>query len=75
VVQALRKRFGLTAAVNVSLTIRLLYHLYQGPLVVIPIAIFGLAVTFTYVRMGRLWPPIVAHAILDFLALSGLYDT
>ena len=74
VVQALRKRFGLTAAVNVSLTIRLLYHLYQGPLVVIPIAIFGLIVTFAYVRLGRLWPPIVAHAILDFLALSGLYD-
>jgi uncharacterized protein len=74
VVQALRKRFGLTAAVNVSLTIRLLYHLYQGPLVVIPIAVFGLMVTFTYVRLGRLWPAIVAHAILDFLALSGLFD-
>ena len=70
VVQALRKRFGLTVAVNVSLTIRLLYHLYQGPLVVIPIAVFGLAATLVYVRMGRLWPVIVMHGILDFVGLA-----
>src|SRR5258708_17885838 len=72
VVQALRKRFGLTTAFNVSVTIRLLYHLYQGPLVVIPIAIFGIAVSVVYVRMGRLWPCIVAHGIVDFVALANL---
>jgi membrane protease YdiL (CAAX protease family) len=70
VVQALRKRFGLTAAFNVSLAIRLLYHLYQGPLAVIPIAIFGLVVSMVYVRMGRLWPAIVAHGVLDFVGLT-----
>jgi uncharacterized protein len=70
VVQALRGRFGLTAAFNVSVAIRLLYHLYQGPLAVIPIAFFGLVVTFVYVRMGRLWPAIVAHGILDFVGLT-----
>jgi CAAX protease family protein len=72
VVQSMRKRFGLTTAFNVSLAIRLVYHLYQGPLAVIPIAFFGLVVTIVYVRMGRLWPCIVAHAFLDFAALSGL---
>jgi membrane protease YdiL (CAAX protease family) len=74
VVQALRKRFGVTMAMNVSLAIRLTYHLYQGPGAVIPIAIFGLAMTLVYVRLGRLWPAIVAHGILDFAALSGLID-
>ena len=42
----------------------------QGPLAVIPIAFFGLVVTFVYVRMGRLWPAIVAHGILDFVGLT-----
>ncbi len=72
VVQALRKRFGLTTAFNVSLAIRVAYHLYQGPLAVIPIAFFGVVTTLVYIRMGRLWPCIVAHAILDFVALADL---
>ena len=71
VVQAVRPRFGLTTAMNVSLALRLVYHLYQGPMAVIPIAFFGVVMTVVYVRMGRLWPAIVAHAILDFVALAG----
>ena len=73
VVQALRPRFGLAAAVHVSLALRIAYHLYQGPLAVIPSAFFGIVVTLVYVRMGRLWPAIVAHAILDFVALAGWF--
>ena len=71
VVQAVRPRFGLMTAVNVSLALRLIYHLYQGPMAVIPIAFFGVVITVVYVRMGRLWPAIVAHAILDFVGLAG----
>jgi membrane protease YdiL (CAAX protease family) len=69
VVQSMRKRFGLVTAVNVSLAIRLAYHLYEGPLGIIPIAIFGLVATLVFVRGGRLWPVIVMHGICDFLAL------
>jgi membrane protease YdiL (CAAX protease family) len=58
----------------VSLAIRLTYHLYQGPLAVIPIAFFGVVMTLVYVRMGRLWPAIVAHGLLDFVGLSGWFD-
>ena len=72
VVQALRKRFGLTTAFNVSIALRVLYHLYEGPLAVIPLAIFGLVMSLVYVRMGRLWPCIVAHGILDFVGLADL---
>jgi membrane protease YdiL (CAAX protease family) len=70
VVQAMRKRFGLATAFNASLAIRLAYHLYQGPLAVIPIAFFGLVMTLVYVKMGRLWPVIVAHGLLDFAGLT-----
>jgi membrane protease YdiL (CAAX protease family) len=74
VVQALRGRFGLVTAMNVSLAIRLSYHLYQGPMAVLPIAVFGVMVTLLYVRLGRLWPVIVAHALIDFVALVGWFE-
>lgn len=70
VVQAMRKKFGITTAFNVSLALRILYHLYQGPLAVIPIAVMALVFTLVYVKMGRLWPVIVSHALLDFLGLT-----
>ena len=70
VVQSMRKAFGLTTAFNVSLGLRVLYHLYQGPLAVIPIAVMALVFTLVYVKMGRLWPVIVSHALLDFLGLT-----
>jgi membrane protease YdiL (CAAX protease family) len=54
----------------VSLALRVLYHLYEGPLAVIPLAVMALAFTLIYVKMGRLWPAIVAHALLDFLGLT-----
>lgn len=70
VVQSMRNRFGLVTAMNLSLAIRLSYHLYEGPMAVIPIAVFGLVATVAYVRLGRLWPVVVMHAILDFTALA-----
>ncbi len=69
VVQSMRKRFGLVTAMNVSLAIRIAYHLYQGPGGVIPIAVYALVATILYVRLGRLWPVIVMHGLLDFVPL------
>ncbi|MBZ5782336.1 hypothetical protein K8366_25560 [Klebsiella aerogenes] len=31
-------------------------------------------VTLLYVRLGRLWPVIVAHAVVDFVALIGWFE-
>jgi membrane protease YdiL (CAAX protease family) len=70
VIEALRKRFGLAVAVNTSIAIRMLYHLYQGPMAFIVFAAIGLVFTFWYVRTGRLWPLIVAHMVLDFIGLA-----
>jgi membrane protease YdiL (CAAX protease family) len=45
-------------------------HLYQGPLRVVGMAALGGALTVYYYRTRRLWPVVVAHGLLDFLALA-----
>lgn len=69
VVTALREHRGFWTAVNVSIAIRLLYHLYQGPIGVLSIIPLGFVFAYWYGRTGRLWPLIVAHAIFDFSGL------
>ena len=70
IMKALRDRKGAWYAINASIFIRLLYHLYQGPLVAIAIVPMGWLFAYVYVRWNRLWPLIVAHGLLDFIALS-----
>ena len=69
VIEALQPRFGMTTAVNVSVAIRVSYHLYQGISVFPFHCAYGLLQAHVYVRYGRLWPLIVSHALLDFVAL------
>ena len=71
VAEALRDRHPPLLAVNVSVSIRLLYHLYQGPAGVIAIVPMGLLFAFVYLRWSRLWPLVLAHGLLDALALAG----
>jgi uncharacterized protein len=68
-VTALKDRAGPWTAINISVGIRLLYHLYQGIIGVIFIVPFGLILTYWYARQGRLWPLIVAHVVFDFFPL------
>jgi membrane protease YdiL (CAAX protease family) len=70
VITALRKRFGATAAINVSAGIRVFYHFYQGALGVLGIVPMALLFAYWFARTGRLWPVIVAHALQDFTALA-----
>jgi len=69
VISALRERWSFWTAINVSIAIRLSYHLYQGPIGVLNIIPLGLIFAFWYARTGRLWPLIVAHAIFDLVGL------
>lgn len=70
VIATLSRRFGQTTAVNVSVVIRASYHLYQG-IAALPFHLaYGLIQAYTYVRVGRLWPLVVSHAVLDFFALA-----
>jgi membrane protease YdiL (CAAX protease family) len=73
VVPALAHRFGPTTAVNISAIIRGTYHLYQG-IVMAPFHFsYGLIQAYVFVRSGKLWPLIVSHALLDFVALLYYY--
>jgi len=68
-VTVLKEKYNSVTAVDVSLAIRLVYHLYQGAIGVVTIVPFGLIVTWWYARTGKLWPILVAHAAIDFTGL------
>ncbi len=72
VVAALKERKGLPFAINMSVLLRVLYHLDQGPLALVGAVLLGLLFVMVYVRWQRLWPLVCAHAVLDFLGLSNL---
>jgi membrane protease YdiL (CAAX protease family) len=74
-VTALKDRFGITTAVNVSAGIRVFYHFYQGALGVVGIAPMALLFAYWFARTGRLWPLIVAHALTDFAGLAASIST
>jgi membrane protease YdiL (CAAX protease family) len=69
VITVLKERRGFWTAINVSVAIRLSYHLYQGPIGVLQIVPVGLIFGYFYARTGRLWPLVVAHVLVDFLSL------
>ncbi len=71
VISVLKERSDVSTAITISVAIRLLYHLYQGPMAFIGIIPFGLVLAYWYARTGRLWPVIVAHGLGDFIAFVG----
>jgi uncharacterized protein len=68
-VTALKEKYAEVTAVNISVGIRLVCHLYQGAIGVLSIIPFGLLVTWWYARTGKLWPILVAHAVIDLMSL------
>lgn len=59
---------GPWVAINVSIAVRLAYHLYQGTSGVAGILPMGFICALWYARTGRLWPVIIAHGLMDFIA-------
>jgi len=70
VITVLRQLRGVWTAVNVSTALRMLYHLYQGPLGLITVVPMGLLFGHVYARTGRLWPLMLAHVLLDIVGLA-----
>lgn len=58
---------GVWFAVGFSLLIRLLYHLYQGPMGAVSILALGAIFGFVYLRTGNLWSVVVAHMLADIV--------
>jgi membrane protease YdiL (CAAX protease family) len=59
--------YGLAVAIGLSLLVRVLYHLYQGPLGAINASMIGLAFSLSYVATGRLFPAVFAHVLWDIV--------
>ncbi len=69
-VTVLRERAGLSTAINASAGIRVFCHFYQGALGVLGIVPMALLFAWWYARTSRLWPLIIAHALLDIAGLA-----
>jgi CAAX protease family protein len=72
IVTALRERRGTWIAINASTVVRLLYHLYQGPIGIMTIVPMGLIYGYAYARTRQLWPLIFSHVLIDIVGLSEL---
>jgi membrane protease YdiL (CAAX protease family) len=69
IVTALKDRVGFWSAVNTSIAIRLVCHLYMGGKAALFILPLGFVFTYYYARSNRLWPLVIAHAVIDALGL------
>ncbi len=69
IISALKNSRSASFAINVSVGVRLAYHLYQGTVGVISIIPLGLIFAHWFVKTGRLWPLVIAHALLDLVGL------
>jgi membrane protease YdiL (CAAX protease family) len=64
-------RFSAVTAIVLTSLLRGVYHLYQGFGAGLGNIAMGLIFGYVYVRTGRLWPLIVAHALIDAVAFVG----
>jgi membrane protease YdiL (CAAX protease family) len=69
VITALTPVRGTWMAINVSTGIRLLCHLYQGPIGILLVVPLGLLFGYVYSRTRLLWALIFAHVIIDIVGL------
>jgi membrane protease YdiL (CAAX protease family) len=61
---------GASLALGISLLVRVLYHLYQGPIGAVSVLVFGLVVSAAYWRTRQLWPVVFAHVLADAVAFA-----
>lgn len=66
----LRGRLSLWPAALISGVLFGAIHAPTGLTAVVPLSMFGVALAWLYQRTGSLWPPIIAHAINNGLALA-----
>jgi membrane protease YdiL (CAAX protease family) len=61
---------GASVALGVSVLVRVLYHLYQGPVGAVSVLVYGLVVGACYWRTRALWPVVFAHVLADVFAFA-----
>ena len=60
---------GAALAITASTLLRLLYHLYQGPVASLSILPLGLLFGAVFWKWRNLWPLVMAHTLANVLAL------
>lgn len=63
--------WGVPAAIATSALLRGGYHLYQGIGPALGNVVMGVVFAWYYHRTGRLWPLVIAHALIDIVAFVG----
>jgi membrane protease YdiL (CAAX protease family) len=66
------RRYGASTALGITLLVRLLYHMYQGPIGALGVTLFGAVIAIYYQRTGRLFPAVASHVIADAIALGSM---
>ena len=61
---------GAAFAIGTAMLLRLLTHVYQGPVAVLSILPTGLVFGWYFWSRGKLFPVVFAHALADFLAFG-----
>jgi membrane protease YdiL (CAAX protease family) len=69
VISALKEKKRASFALNISIALRVGCHIYQGVYGVLIGGAWGLVFGFWYLKSGRIWPLLVAHAALLFTEL------
>ena len=64
------ERDGAFFAISLSAAIRLVCHLYQGPIAPLTILPLGIIFGIVYWKTRRIWPVVVAHAMAGWFAFS-----
>lgn len=64
------ERDGAAFGITFSAIVRFVCHLYQGPIAAITILPIGLIFAAVYWRWRRLWPLVIAHAVMDVYGLA-----
>lgn len=69
---AVRQRWGVPAAFCMAVALRMLVHVYQGPLAMVNVLPLSILWAAYYLRTNRLWPLILSHAALDLFAVAAI---
>ena len=69
VANVLRRR-GIAITFLAIVALRVILHLYQGVLAFVGILPVAIVFSAYYLRTGRIWPVVAAHAMMDALSLS-----
>lgn len=64
------QELGASFAIGAALLVRLLYHLYQGPVGITYVLGFGLVVGMYFAWKKTLWPIVYAHIFADIAGFS-----